>query len=46
MQGITSSARISWFFIALIQKSGTPFSSAGKDYEKGQRQLEAIYSIL
>jgi hypothetical protein len=44
MQGLTSSARISWFFIALNQKSGTPFSSAGKHYEKGQRQLQFTYS--
>jgi hypothetical protein len=31
---LTSSARISLFFIALSQKSGTPFSSAWKHRDK------------
>jgi hypothetical protein len=36
-QGFTSSARISWFFIALSQKSGTPFSSAEKHCNQSEK---------
>lgn len=42
MQDFTSSAKISWFFIALSQKAGTPFSSAEKHYDWVQTEVEKI----
>ena len=46
MQDFTSSARISWFFIALSQKAGTPFSSAAKhcDFSHNKKQ-EGMFII-
>ena len=46
MQDSTSSARISWFFIALSQKAGTPFSSAAKhcDFSHNKKQ-EGMFII-
>ena len=42
MQDSTSSARISWFFIALSQKAGTPFSSAVKHCDFSQNKNKRV----